>query len=88
MEPEDAEDSNGKEDGGVKKNTFQAGEATGENKERKKECAGTVVAKVAIRLLGLEGDEGPNEVVDDGRDQHDQQEDLGLHGTLRWLVNT
>lgn len=40
-------------------------------KERKKVCVGTVVAKVAERFLGLKGDEGPNEVVDNGCDQHD-----------------
>lgn len=55
---------------------------------RQKECAGTVVAKVALGLLVLEGDEGPNEVVDDGRDQDKQQEDLGLHGALSCLLNT
>lgn len=44
-------------------------------------CVGTVVAKVAKRFLGLKGDEGPNEVVDNSCDQHDQQEDLGLNGT-------
>lgn len=54
--------------------------------DREEECAGTVVAKVALRLLVLEGDEGPDEVVDDGRDQDKQQEDLGLRGALTWLL--
>lgn len=53
--------------------------------ERKKVCVGTVVAEVAVSFLGLEGDEGPNEVVDDGSDQHKQQEDLGLHGARIWF---
>lgn len=48
-------------------------------------CVSTVVAKVALRFLVLDGDEGPNEVVDNGCDQHKQQEDLGLHGTRTWL---
>lgn len=48
-------------------------------------CVGTIVAKVAVRFLGLEGDERPDEVVDNGSDQHKQQEDLGLHGARMWF---
>lgn len=88
MEPERAKDSESREDGCVKRNESPSKERIGTNKDRQKECAGTVVAKVAHRLLVLEGDEGPNEVVDDGRDQDKQQEDLGLHGALSWLLNT
>ena len=38
----------------------------------------TIVAKEAKGFLRLDGDEATDEVVDDGSDQHDEQEDLGL----------
>lgn len=38
----------------------------------------TIITKVAIRFFGLNGNEGSNEVVDDGCDKDNQQEDLGL----------
>lgn len=38
----------------------------------------TVIAEEAIFLLGLNRDEGPNKVVEDGRDQNDQEEYLSL----------
>lgn len=43
----------------------------------------TIVTEEAKGLLGFQGDEGSNEVVDDGCDQDDQQEDLGLHRSKR-----
>lgn len=38
----------------------------------------TVIAKKAKRFLGLDRNEGSDEVVDDGCDEHNEQEDLGL----------
>lgn len=38
----------------------------------------TVVAEEAKGFLGLDGDEASDEVVDDGSDQDEEQEDLGL----------
>ena len=47
----------------------------------------TIVAKEAIGFLRLDGDETSDEVVDDGSDQHDEQEDLGLWGGQSKVVH-
>lgn len=41
-------------------------------------CGHTVIAKEAHRFLGLKRNEGSNEVVADGCDEDNEQEDLGL----------
>lgn len=43
-------------------------------------CGHTIIAKKAKRFLGLEWNEGSNEVVDNGCDEDNEQEDLGLRG--------
>lgn len=42
-------------------------------------CGFTIVTEEAQWLLGFKGNEGSDEVVDDGCDEDNKQEDLSLH---------
>lgn len=42
-------------------------------------CGLTIVTEEARWPLGFEGNEGSDEVVDDGCDEDNKQEDLSLH---------